>query len=216
MKRFFFLVIFIFTFCNSGVAQYFRDQFLGQYVAQYKRIYRLGMYFETTWHIDTFYVVPSATDTNRFRINQLNTGWSNSFATEEFYLLPDSTFKENPDSGYFYNTDSIYFYCPGDFVTYGYWNYYWGKRITTASKINNSSIMIDLFPNPASDIISINIPETYLPIDIAIYDRFGKSCKETITNKTKEIIDISDLPKGMYIVKVKSNSEVFCKKILKE
>ena len=75
---------------------------------------------------------------------------------------------------------------------------------------------IKLFPNPATDILSTNIPANSLPAGIKIYDIYGRTVMDFNTNTTDEKIDISNLPKGVYIVKIKSQTETGNFKVLKE
>ena len=75
---------------------------------------------------------------------------------------------------------------------------------------------IKLFPNPATDILNTNIPANSLPAGIKIYDIYGRTVMDFNVNTADESIDISGLPKGVYIVKIKSQTEARSFKVLKE
>ncbi|WP_405563312.1 T9SS type A sorting domain-containing protein [Polaribacter sp. Asnod6-C07] len=80
------------------------------------------------------------------------------------------------------------------------------------SDINQDLIKeFNLFPNPAKTHFSININ----PVKTQIFDVTGKLVK--VDNNRKNKIDISNLKKGIYIVKVQSEEgTIHLKKLLKE
>ncbi|MFM7902834.1 MAG: T9SS type A sorting domain-containing protein, partial [Bacteroidota bacterium] len=84
----------------------------------------------------------------------------------------------------------------------------------TEESENNSNIT--LFPNPASDNITIQSPTdfTETPAIITLYDQKGRVVKSLET--TSNTINISDLPNGFYTVKYKTEREEFFEKMLKE
>lgn len=60
---------------------------------------------------------------------------------------------------------------------------------------------IQLFPNPANDIITISIPEDALHEQIQIINELGVVMKEIQMNTTQLKLNIADLPKGIYFLK---------------
>lgn len=70
-----------------------------------------------------------------------------------------------------------------------------------------------LFPNPAHDIVNLDIENTNNPdIIFTIYNMFGKLVKsERLIRKQ---IDISDLCNGMYMLEIKSNEGTARRKII--
>jgi hypothetical protein len=217
MKRYIFLFVFLFAFCNFGISQYFRDQFIGQYTAQNKRITQLGTSFETTWHSDTFDIIAYPTDTNKIRITNLQTGWS-SLSVTDLILELDSTFYDvtQTDTGLFYYQDSIYLLIQGGTTPIRYWDYFWGRKIIPTSAPTEILSNITFYPNPTTNAINVAVTESNLPVEITLYDIYGKSCKEIIINTVESKTDISDLLQGVYIVKIKSKTEIMSTKIIKE
>lgn len=74
-------------------------------------------------------------------------------------------------------------------------------------EVNNSSFKI--YPNPANDFLSLDFKEQSLkPKIITIYNLMGQVVKTISTsNSQKEKIDISELNKGFYILKVFENDK---------
>ncbi len=103
-------------------------------------------------------------------------------------------------------------------------SYYRLKQIDLDGKFKYSSVIVlersslqqlRIFPNPALELINIQIPETALSLQLYIYDLSGN----TVMNKTVLAngiitVDVAQLPKGMYTLKLidsKTNKHVLGK-----
>jgi len=76
---------------------------------------------------------------------------------------------------------------------------------------DHSSVDVDIYPNPAKDNIMIDID--YDEFEIKMYNIFGQV---VLTERNKKILDINDLPQGMYIVSITAGGITTNKKILKD
>ena len=77
----------------------------------------------------------------------------------------------------------------------------WATGTTAINTVNPQQSEIQIYPNPAQNQITIN--NGLLVIGrIQILDITGKIVKQVISNNTKQTIDISELNKGIYFVKV--------------
>jgi len=74
---------------------------------------------------------------------------------------------------------------------------------------------IDYYPNPFTDHISIETRSDFKKIEI--YDLNGKFhfSKSLLLENKSEIIDLKELEKGIYILKIKTNGQDLTKKIIK-
>jgi hypothetical protein len=84
---------------------------------------------------------------------------------------------------------------------------------------NNSGNTIALYPNPASDFVTIKIPKMILPVDIAIMDIFGKTLYESFANRVPPNedykLDLNEIANGNYVVKIQiQGSEPIYKKLV--
>ncbi|MBC8045993.1 MAG: T9SS type A sorting domain-containing protein, partial [Fimbriimonadaceae bacterium] len=75
---------------------------------------------------------------------------------------------------------------------------------------------ISVYPNPASEIITItfqhgDIKQSYT---VELFDAAGKKIKSTDGDETQIMIPVFDLPRGIYLAKVISGEHVFEKKII--
>lgn len=78
---------------------------------------------------------------------------------------------------------------------------------------------INLYPNPASADLTIDVGVDLKNAEINMYDITGRIIwqKKNITNKIKYTVDISTFPKGVYFVKaIIEGSEVYNNKVLIE
>lgn len=91
---------------------------------------------------------------------------------------------------------------------------------------NNSGISLDneliindvlnIFPNPASDILYVQMPDFEAEARAVLYDLTGKVIRQFIWKNEAQTLNIQELPIGMYLLNVETESEVFSAKFIKE
>ena len=83
------------------------------------------------------------------------------------------------------------------------------------NSINHVQFISDVtvYPNPASDFVSIDLPDLTTSYDLSIYNMTGQLvyCKEN--NNEKMCIYIEDYPEGNYIIKIQSDKMVYTGKL---
>lgn len=95
-------------------------------------------------------------------------------------------------------------------------------RWEDSNGINHNSItenkQLNIFPNPANNFVSIgvNSNNSNLNADLIISDINGKQLQKQNLSNNSQIINIEDLPSGIYIVKVYNEKEVFVGKFVKQ
>lgn len=96
-------------------------------------------------------------------------------------------------------------------------------NLTTSITSNDMNTAITLFPNPIQkgNILEVNIQNTFLGIcDLEIVDLNGKTIISHAFNKTsenwQEQIQLSEMSKGIYIVKMRSNGFLINQKLIVE
>jgi hypothetical protein len=74
-----------------------------------------------------------------------------------------------------------------------------------------------LYPNPASDNVFVNInSQIYENSEIRIYNTNGNLCKIVRMNSNQEKINISDLPKGDYLLEIVNGKNILSTKLSKK
>ena len=83
----------------------------------------------------------------------------------------------------------------------------WAGIPTISSQSN-----IQLFPNPASETLTISLPENALTTDCILFDNLGKEMKRFSVSGGENLMDVSGLENGIYFIQI--DSEI-CKLIKK-
>lgn len=103
--------------------------------------------------------------------------------------------------------------------------YYRLKQIDTDGQFEYSSIIsvkqyeerhFHIFPNPAAERIEINIlkKQQYQEVEFWIFNSLGKVVKHNKLNSN--ILNINDLPKGLYQLSIKVKNQVYASHFIKE
>lgn len=88
------------------------------------------------------------------------------------------------------------------------------SRNSTATLGTNSFNLessISIFPNPASDVLTIEMPSSTILQKVSLYNTLGQKSLESINSK----INLSSLSKGIYVVMLETNEGTFHKKLIK-
>lgn len=88
------------------------------------------------------------------------------------------------------------------------------KDNSSLGKEVESSIKVDIYPNPARDLLNISSSNTIK--DIEIYNIIGQKLIEKNIQSPNSSIDISKLSKGNYIIKVNTEKGIVNKKFIIE
>ena len=90
-----------------------------------------------------------------------------------------------------------------------------GKDFSQTSNIENifTKEMIDLYPNPASDILFLKSKENIKYISIS--DITGKTIFYELLNSRNPEIKVSNLQNGLYFINIKTNNSILTKKFIK-
>jgi len=75
----------------------------------------------------------------------------------------------------------------------------------------------NIYPNPTKGILNIDSNNTYSDLSVEIFNLLGSQVLETRINSANESIDVSGLTKGLYLLKLSSDTEaLITKKIIIE
>lgn len=83
--------------------------------------------------------------------------------------------------------------------------------------INNSLVdKMTLYSNPTKDILQVKLDDLTIVKSYAVFDSTGKEIKSETTSNFRNKIDVTDLSKGIYLLKVETNQGQFVEKFIKE
>lgn len=85
---------------------------------------------------------------------------------------------------------------------------------STASVKDVSFYNIDVYPNPASNVI--NVRSEFTIDNLSIFDLMGRTVKQQISSNKEFSLDVSDLSKGIYLVKLSSGDKEAVTKFIKK
>lgn len=158
---------------------------------------------------------------------QLHNG-NELFLTFQNIMLPDSNVNEPESNGFIrYSISPKQGLTDGTTATntsYIFFDY--NPAVITNSTLNTfvtnipvaipilESLKSEVFPNPSTDYIYINLPEYTSKLDI--YSLNGAFIEQIMPKNEVAKINISDLPTGLYIVKIYSNHGIITSKFIKE
>jgi hypothetical protein len=77
---------------------------------------------------------------------------------------------------------------------------------------DNLADLVNIYPNPATTRINIDVPANIEITDVALYDVLGKNTGATLINGT---IDVTNLSRGVYILNIKSTQGTLTQKVIK-
>ena len=113
---------------------------------------------------------------------------------------------------------------PGDTIYIGVWRYSFGTgdddtfqlSAYDASLTNSSfdSSGFSAFPNPVKDVLNLSYNKNIT--NVAVFNLLGQEVTTKAINATQSKIDMSNLSKGTYLVKVTADNQVKTIKVIKE
>lgn len=80
----------------------------------------------------------------------------------------------------------------------------------------NTTSAIQIFPNPATTFIEVNLLYSENEIPLAIFNAYGQNISEQIVSGNKARIDVSKLPPGVYYIQVAGGRNTGAKGFVKE
>ncbi|MDD3741667.1 MAG: T9SS type A sorting domain-containing protein, partial [Bacteroidales bacterium] len=108
-----------------------------------------------------------------------------------------------------------------DFVNYNDETWVYTTDIEISTSINETeNNNIEIYPNPATDYIYINLSNELFNTALCSYqllDIMGRKVNIGIISKENHLLDISIIPKGIYFLHIQANDELFSiQKIVKQ
>ncbi len=82
----------------------------------------------------------------------------------------------------------------------------------SVEKYRNNNKAFSVFPNPSSDVITIQTSEKARSIEL--YDLTGKLIQSSIPTENESRMNIQSLPKGLYILKVDMKGDILTRKLV--
>lgn len=88
------------------------------------------------------------------------------------------------------------------------------QNLGIEDELRNNQFVI--YPNPASNEVNVSFPADENTATARLYDIFGKLISETQVSTLKQVIDVSVLTQGMYLLSIQSENRTNSFKVLKK
>ena len=96
-------------------------------------------------------------------------------------------------------------------------NQYGTVTVTATSSVEDrNKLNFSVYPNPASDRVTIQLPTTSVKSELVIYDYTGRKVKSNLSIENNTSIDVSNLSSGIYIFRVISSDKVGIQHFIKK
>ena len=82
-----------------------------------------------------------------------------------------------------------------------------------------SNTVINIHPNPTNDIINVSIENISADVQITLYNNVGQvvyTKNESVENGLNTVINLSDFTNGAYILQIRSDKDVWMKRVIKK
>lgn len=91
-------------------------------------------------------------------------------------------------------------------------------NLTSVSEIALNDLSIKIYPNPAKEILFLNIEQLSdpKPVEVKVYNSIGKLIYQTDTKDTNMVIDIEQWASGLYVIEIQQEGSRAFKKIIVE
>lgn len=176
-------------------------------------------------HLDTIFMLNLVSVLSNTAVFDGNNGNFNDQKSVEFCRFDglDIPECEYTKSGKFFigwalkKNGSAHLYMPGDTaMVSGNTTFYARWQDTSkADIVQVEENEVRLWPNPTSDAVSVELP-TEGAYRVYVIDAVGRVRKSVIFEGTKSQIDLSELPAGLYFVRVNTAEQVYNRRIIKQ
>ena len=80
---------------------------------------------------------------------------------------------------------------------------------------NKDMIAFKIYPNPANQFVTIQLPEGLSSSSVKLFDNAGRNIKSAKINRFNNKLDLSDVSQGVYFVTLNSNGKTGVKTLIK-
>ncbi|MBE0637599.1 MAG: T9SS type A sorting domain-containing protein [Bacteroidales bacterium] len=86
-----------------------------------------------------------------------------------------------------------------------------GEELTTS---DNDQAQVELYPNPADDLVTISIPENESEVSYSITDMDGRVIEQSGFTGNEAVLDVSSFKPGLYVIRMEIGGEVVTKRLV--
>ena len=109
-------------------------------------------------------------------------------------------------------------YAKGSSTTYAYHN---GNRGFTTLNVTlgiteNNLLSFEMYPNPVSDLLNIQLPTGTEKAEVGVFDYTGRLVSSKTISSNDTAIDVQKISKGIYMIRVATNTKIGVQRFIKK
>ena len=109
-------------------------------------------------------------------------------------------------------------YAKGSSTSYAY---HGGNRGFTTLSVTlgiseNKLLSFEMYPNPVSDVLNIQLPSGTDKAEVGVYDYTGRLVSTKTISSNNSTLDVQNISKGIYIIRVTTNSKIGVQRFIKK
>ena len=109
-------------------------------------------------------------------------------------------------------------YAKGSSTSYAY---HGGNRGFTTLSVTlgiseNKLLSFEMYPNPVSDVLNIQLPSGTDKAEVGVYDYTGRLVSSKTISSNDSTLDVQNISKGIYILRVTTNTKIGVQRFLKK
>ena len=87
---------------------------------------------------------------------------------------------------------------------------------STAGISENKLLSFEMYPNPVSDVLNIQLPSGTDKAEVGVYDYTGRLVSSKTISSNDSTLDIQKISKGIYIIRVTTNNKIGVQRFIKK
>ena len=80
----------------------------------------------------------------------------------------------------------------------------------------NNLLNFEMYPNPVSDLLNIQLPTGTDKAEVGVYDYTGRLVSTKTISSNNSTLDVQNISKGIYIIRVTTNSKIGVQRFIKK
>ena len=109
-------------------------------------------------------------------------------------------------------------YAKGSSTSYAY---HGGNRGFTTLSVTlgiseNKLLSFEMYPNPVSDVLNIQLPSGTDKAEVGVYDYTGRLVSSKTISSNDSTLDVQKISKGIYIIRVATNTKIGVQRFIKK
>ena len=87
---------------------------------------------------------------------------------------------------------------------------------STAGISENNLLSFEMYPNPVSDLLNIQLPTGTEKAEVSVFDYTGRLVSSKTISSNDKAIDVQKISKGIYMIRVAANNKIGVQRFIKK